>query len=225
MVLIHLRITLDKEQCSKIAQWVRQHTMQLLSVYEVAEKGHSHNVFIYTKTLSTFRQILLKEFPYLKGKRNEFYAISQKDDIEAQERYICKGKDKDTLPEVVCRTHQYTDALIALRHQQYWEENDKLKKNSGTVKEQKTKSKTFVQIVVEDLPIHHNNRWDYTRGDDKRFIFDEVMKKLGQHGKVMDSIVVRRIINGVWNIIDHERFKEKMFSLVYPDEEEYRVNW
>lgn len=225
MVLLHLRITLGKEECTKIAEWVKQQTMQLLSVYEVAERGHSHNMFHYTKTFSTFRQKLLLAFPQLKGNRNEFYALAQKDDQEAQERYLCKGEDRDTLPEVLCRTHQYTDALIELRHQQYWEENDKLKKNSGTVKEQRTKSKTFVQLVIEDLPKSHGCRWDYTRGDDKRFIFDEVMKKLGQHGKVMDSIVVRRIINGIWNIIDHERFKEKMFSLVYPDEEEYRTNW
>lgn len=112
--------------------------------------------------------------------------------------------------------------MIELRHQQYWEENDKLKQQSGTVKEQKTKSKTFVQVVIDELP--HRN-FDYTRGDDKRFIFDEVMKKLGQHGKVMDSIVVRRIINGVWNILDHKRFKNYMFSLVYPEEGDYEILW
>lgn len=221
MILLHLRITKDRDDCIKIIDWLRTQTNKYLCCYEVASRGHSHMVFQYSLTESTFRQKLLKQFSYLKeGSRNEFYALSNKDDLEANERYVCKGDSKDDEPDIIGKSYHYTDELIEQRHKEYWKINEQL--NKDNLVKAKVNTETFVQYVVKELTITRKD-FSFNNLVDKKLVFECVMKCLGKKGKVLDTIIVRRLVYGVFNIIDPKGTAEAVYNQVFEPFE--RVEW
>lgn len=207
MKILHLRVHKDREECLRIAEWVKTQTIRMLAVYEKdAERDHMHIMFITDLSIERMRAKILERFKELKGKRNEYYGLSVKDDMEAQERYLCKGEQEWSMPDIILCTHHYTDDKIRERHEQYWEINRQLREDSKNAK-----TESFLHYVCKQLP----DKMDFTNNYDKRIVFLKVMECLGKKAKVMDSIIVRRLCNGVWNIKDHKRFGEYMYQLVY----------
>lgn len=222
MIILHLRVTRERGDCEAVIEWVRTQTNRYLCCYEVATRGHSHIVFQYSLTESTFRQKLVKKFSYLKeGSRNEYYALSTKDDLEANERYVCKGNSKDEMPDIIGKSFQYTDELIEQRHKEYWKINDEIKKGD-TVKQAREKTETFVQYIVKELTVARND-FSYSNIVDKKTVFECVMRCLGKKGKVLDTIIVRRLVYGVFNIIDPKGTAEAVYNQVFEPFD--RVEW
>lgn len=225
-ILIHIRITRPQSEQLAIAEWLKGKTHNLLSVSEVGkeeENPHSHTIILYNKTISTLRQQLIKEFPILKtGNRNQFYAISEKNDIEAQERYLCKGNSLEEMPYVLTKTFKYTDEYIKKKHEEYWEINKSLKEsgplNSGADK--KPRTLTFPQYCVEEMGNEMAKNMKYDNDDHKYLVFKHVMKCLGKKGKIIDEFIIRRLVNGVFNIIDPRGTQEYFYRRVFPPMEQ-----
>lgn len=195
------------------------------------EKEHIH-CFIWTDDkVGTFRKRLKKALPFLD--RGNYSIIPPEDDQpvlpqveEIWKTYACKGEKRGTMPNVLFNT-MLTQENIVERHHKYWD----LKKEEEV---QVTESQNN-EIVVPLLPpkrvkkpsivdqvadyLMDNNpekKWTMCR-DDRRIVFNEVMRRLGRLGKTLDATIVRRMCYGVHNIISHEELCDDIWSQIYPE--------
>ena len=70
MVFVHSRITSEDDVVlNSVILWIRSNAKCILAVQETSrdDKKHIHVMCEYSKTISTFGQKFLKEFPNLKG--------------------------------------------------------------------------------------------------------------------------------------------------------------
>lgn len=216
MIILHLRISQDQEFCCRVCDWIKTITNKFITCYEVATRGHSHTVLTYDKTLSTFRQKLVEKFPVLKkGKRNEYYALAQKDDLEANERYICKGETRKAKPVILRFSFHYNDEVIENRHSEYWDINDALVEKSHE-KINKIRQPTFVEYIISELNkdtvVKHE--WNLTNPYHKKMVLNCIMKCFGNKAKILDESVIKRHYYGVWNIIDHNRTVQYIYERI-----------
>lgn len=81
--------------------------------------------------LDALRKRFKNQFPEIKG--NKFYSLAVVTKPTEYLRYLCKGSDKDSLPDVVhhCGLVQLD---IPSEHKLYWEANECLKNKSRTKK-------------------------------------------------------------------------------------------
>lgn len=148
-------------------------TEPFLLVRETGENGdnpHYHICFASASKTQTIRSWINRTA--WKGNKNYSLKTGIEDKLERQFNYLLKGRSRDDLPEVIRRSADFDDAVIAERHKAYWVENQELvsgsrkrKANSGTaIGEQvyaicKKKSDSLGAIVSEDIVIEVTMRW------------------------------------------------------------------
>lgn len=205
---LHLRLTVSTQFIESFEGFLKQLASKYLCVFEISKEGveHYHLHFMYMKTMSTFRQKMLKEFASLKG--NSQYAMAETEDEKAHDRYICKGVDNQTLPVVKYSSAlKYTEEYVKLMHTAYWEINKEIKQ----VSTKRCKTETFMEYVLKQESITSiNTSIDMTMI--RRQIYMCVMKCLGQKSKILDESIIRRMVNGVMNVIIPHRFSEWMYE-------------
>ena len=112
-----------------------------------------------------FRVRVKKAFPECKG--NKGYSITAVKDFEAYQRYILKGADADSLPDVVCFSGlELGPAQIKDAHAAYWE--------SKTVKKPAKSQPGIVSQVREWADAQEWDDIDEHREDVARYVCDVI---------------------------------------------------
>jgi len=208
----HFRVRHDDDVVlNSVTIWCRSHAKVYISVQEVSKSDgkHIHVILDTNKTISTFRQNFLKEFPNLKG--NQSYSLALfKEDLDHNIRYACKGT-KEQLPNVLYSSITQDDIIDA--HKRFWEENKKFLIEKGVDPEKSEKKKRdppFKEKVVTQLPTGVAaaysalqaiyNPTDYEKAElqkCKKIIIHTTIRCLGQFGKDCDDGILTKQINGV----------------------------
>lgn len=100
------------------------------------------------------------------------------------ERYLCKGKARDDLPDIVSElstTANYPDDRVAKLHREYWDANDALKK--------KRKMRVFDSVLSKCKSQRVERREDIAR---------VVIRELADQDKVISINSVRSVTNLVY---------------------------
>jgi len=207
MVLFHFRVHIDNVDFDKLVTFIKSNSTVVLIVKEFGDRPHIHSMISPIKTTSTFRQQFLKSFPMCKG--NKCYSLEEVKDEEHLKLYLCKGENKQTTPEVI-----YSTIDTEKYHITYWENNDKLKTDSGN--KIKDKSLTWIQQVKVDFVKEHPTevtrlsdpiecRWKPDDTEIKQYktsqhiLLGFILKRLGKSVKVIDDNVVSRLYKGILN--------------------------
>lgn len=132
MVQYALRLDYVTQMYDVLLSWLSVNCTRYFVVREVSDADqnpHLHSILYSEKSLNALRLSLKKSFKEYKG--NSFYSLKQcDDDIDAYMRYMCKGVDKATLPEVWGYFgFHYTKASIQEYHDMYWVNNEALRRN------------------------------------------------------------------------------------------------
>jgi len=206
---IHLRLTVSDEMIQEFGAWLKSIVCKYLVVYEESKEGvehyHCHFQFINDtkKPLEAFRKKLIHKFSFLTGNRQ--YALAITDDEYKHDCYICKGDSLEVLPVVKFKSNlKYTDEYLEECHQKYWQVNKEIK--------QTVKKITFVRLIADKCSdIDTSKSLQFLRKE----IFNTTMSMLGSHGKSLDEIIIRRLVNGVLNILVPFQFSEYMYQRTF----------
>lgn len=215
MVLISGRITFAVH-LSDILEYFDDEAYDILVTEEVGTKEqnpHIHFVVVYEKTLSTFRQRLVKQFPFLK-EGNKYYSIKEipKEELDPAIRYICKGLGPLQYPQV-WRNTMNIDTVDA--HKRYWEifektKTEKANKANKTVIEfvtmdsiglstPKKKIVPWLTKIVQELAVDGElEKLTYVK-DVMSYVYKYMLKRLGDDVKQADGSIIRKLVIGAVN--------------------------
>ena len=223
------------ELLSPVVQWCSQNssTGKCYAVKEISKEGKHHvHILIHINTsIETFRKKLKTKFEFLK---RGTYGISPEkgktfptsDGVEKLKRYCSKGKDRNTLPEVLVNESFVDD--IEKYHSDYWNQQP-------VQSEQVTTSITCpfpevkryrVPTVVERVYVQllEDERCMYLTNESKKIVLIEVCKHLGMLKKTLDHTIVKRICYGVHNLLSPQDVQDEMMRLIYPELVNYHFN-
>lgn len=156
------------------------------------ENPHVHCYFESDKKLDALRKDFKRKFPGNAG--NGGYSLKEcDDDVEAYGRYMCKGPDKETLPDVVARQGlRYTDEWVRDMHDQYWVNNAALMTN---------KRKRAAQgNAVERLELECKEKG--IRWDDRKAIALEFVRLYKASARPINTFFARQVVNTVSCLLD-----------------------
>lgn len=212
MVLFHFRVHIDNLSLDKLVAFMKSNASVMIIAKEMGERPHIHSIISPIKTVSTYRQKFIQEFPMCKG--NKCYSLEKVQDEEKMKAYICKGEEKKK-PEII-----YTNGVdVDSYYEKYWVVNKELKTNNGTVKKEKSVSwmnevkmefvtKYPVEVQVLSNPIECMwNPTDAEKADYKKCqkeLLGHVLKKLGKSVKVLDDNILLRMYKGIHNSLIQE---------------------
>lgn len=165
-----------------VLTWLAEIAAGGFGVREVAgDNEHWHFLVESEKTYKAVRCSFNKKVPELKG--NGAYSMSEVEDLEKYERYLCKGESDGEGPEVVWRNSvKYTEEKCSELHGAYWEENRKLKKR---------KVGSMIDWVIDEAK-RQNIAWN---NRDK--IAEIYIKELGVRSKPINCFSIRSNLNAV----------------------------
>lgn len=216
MVFVHSRITSEDDVVlNSVILWIRSNAKCILAVREISRDGkkHIHVMSEYAKTVSTFGQKLLKQFPNLKG--NQSHSTTEfKKSYDENLRYLCKGEIAGKKSPVTILYSSLEQSVTEDAHKRFWEEQENFKTINGltndAVLKKKSKQVPFIEKVVNSLPVGVAETYsalqslykpsDYERHqleETKDVIIDTTIMQMGQLSKVLDDNILTRMINGV----------------------------
>lgn len=210
----HLRITFETmDVLMKYAEDLQSKMIQISSQYlavkELSEKEKPH---IHMNFLSNLSESKLRDFliPPNLPKMSKYLKEIPEDEISKTDCYICKG-EHECPPEIILKSNvKYTTEYLQKCNKDYWEIYSKLMKNK------KSKNCTFIDLVVNDLKTNFKDKiWNSTSLVDRRIVLNYILDMLGKKGKGFDSIILKRLMNGVLNILDRHGMKAYMESLIF----------
>lgn len=120
------------------------------SYYMVREGGnvnpHVHGYGVCSKVLASLRQSARRA---VGAGGNRAYSLKICDpDVAGYHRYLCKGSNRDTLPQIVCRQGiAFTDEWFKNQHDSYWINNAEVVANRH--KRKGITSATFAEKLEE----------------------------------------------------------------------------
>lgn len=239
--LWHLRITYGDVSLNELVEFIKHKSDCICICHENDEdkRPHIHCCIVgFHQTKSTFCQQLKKKFS-IKG--NEFFSCRQKDDKEAQLKYMCKGH-KDIYPMIL---HQHPDLDVSKYYNAYWETNKALiaskseKQNSNQDEKKKrapVKSwleRTYDQITLEnphDVVVIETFQLIYKPTDDEKsehkksrmVLFRAYMRCMGRAVKKVSLRIHEENFNGIINSICQnsyteagEKYSDRMYNTIY----------
>lgn len=156
------------------------------------ENPHVHAYLESDKKLPALRKDFQRKFPGNQG--NAGYSLKLcNDDVEAYGRYMCKGADRDTLPDVVARQGLvYTDEWVESMHEQYWVNNDALNTNK--------RKRAKLGNVVERLELECKTKG--IKWEDRSAIAREFVSMYKSAAKPINVFFARQVVNTVSCLLD-----------------------
>lgn len=149
---------------------------------------HMHVLLVTDQPIKVVRSRLVRAlFPAGSGagvRGNAAYSLTAVADAAKYRRYICKGVDEVSLPEVVGKCGvEFTDEWVADQHEQYWDVHRQLREAAARQK----------RTVLEDVYaacVAQQVRWDQ---DVKicRIYINELVKR----NKVINVFSIRSSVN------------------------------
>jgi len=160
------------------------------------------------KTIQSLRTVLNRAG--IKG--NEAYSLKKgkPEQMDSHFTYLCKGTDAETPPDVIAAHPDFTDAVIAQRHQVYWQVNAQLPK-----KKRKTESVTAAADQIALLckqRIAHSKKESLTEDE----IIDIAVAWQHANRKTLNDFFLKSVINHVtytlkgMNCNRMEQFRNKL---------------
>lgn len=215
MVLIEHRVTNDRDHCEMVVHWASHYNKVIMACFELSKKGveHMHMVLDTDKTVSTYRQKFVDQFPYMVG--NKSYKISPVLDLERKLRYICKGTQMFK-PDVIAGDVNEANNL----YNQFWEENAKLLSEGVKQTHQKLKSTrtTFMQEVKDEFQKRYPKFTPNYNKNDLEILTLFLCKRLGKAVKILDEIILKRMVLGLLNSLnDDSKLPPSLFAKMFPD--------
>lgn len=180
----HIALRIDKDIDPVIA-WLNKHGYGGFGVREGDGTSNVHwqfHLVVSGKTLKAVRSLFKRELPGFNG--NGEYSMSEVDDVDKYDRYLCKGGSDTDLPIVVWRNSiEFTTEKVAELHRAYWVENQKIRK--------KRSRGCAIDGVID---ICKEQKIDY---NDRRAISRVYIKMLGEQGRPINLFSMRANINAV----------------------------
>jgi hypothetical protein len=214
--MYHLRITSIDEKFERLVkQCFRKYFMVKEEADSEVSRTHTHTHCedpIYAER--TIRNRLSELTNRNQDKTFSFTKVKKGRDDNIQ--YLCKGKSKEFLPEVVINNFLNNEDIQSY-HNKYWE----IRNSNRPPKQYKEK----VSFLEECIEMAKSDEWSAKWESDREYItpymkrqmFSLVTKMLGSKKKILDALIVRRLCNGVFNVILPYKFRdESFFNEVYP---------
>lgn len=127
-----LRLDVQIHWTDRVSKWCSENGNGFIVVFEAAgDNLHIHAIIDSVKSIKVLRSSITRSFPECVG--NKGYSLKLCDDnYDAYIRYICKGEDASTPPQVWCKQGlKYTAEDISNAHAMYWVNNESLKENAA----------------------------------------------------------------------------------------------
>lgn len=170
----------------------------VLIVYETeANRPHYQGIVWFARTEMTLRNHVRSAFRV----STSDYSIGKVKDYEAYTRYLCKGptKEQGVLPDVVLM--QSIDIDVKKKHEQFWDENKRLK-GAGT--------KTVIDKVLQRI-----EGLDVKGREGRREVAREIVEVLKERKIAISKHHVRGLFNAVMLRVDsafQESFIDEVIS-------------
>lgn len=192
------------------------HRLIVLEKKTTNQKDHLHCIFTDRRSKSMVRQDFLKKFPDTNGKVDKDYQLKEipENELYDAEKYLCKGDDTLTQPNIVLQTGKYTVEFTVKAHADYWELNVLLNANKKPVanagpmdqfvvhhrieKVVKPK-KNFYSDVIDYLHLQWPDKvWTMK---DTPFMLTAILKLHGKHFRPYGPQQVENEMNVIMNIL------------------------
>lgn len=189
-----LRADITDDILNVLPGWLAANAKSFFVVKEshAGENPHIHVYFTSCKKISAVRKDFQRKFPANRG--NAGYSLKVcDDDVDAYGRYMCKGVDKETLPDVMCRQGLlYTDAWVKSMHEEYWVNNERLMKNK--------RKRVQMGNIVEKLELECKEAG--LRFDDRKGIAHQYIKLYVNSARPINIFHARNVVNTVSCLLD-----------------------
>lgn len=176
-------------------------------VYETeANRSHYQGIVWWSGTEDALRKRIR---PFFNVTGNDQYSVGKVNNYEAHTRYLCKGPDKKrgNPPDVVCMCA--IDIDVGKKHEEFWDENDALRKK---VKKEPG-GKTQVEEVLQRVKAMD---WKgYTAMAKRREVAQQVVNVMTERNTGVNMFQARGLFNAVMLRIDGEfrdGFVEELIS-------------
>jgi len=231
----HIRLTANIG-CHRYAQYLVERTVSHLMVTENSDEDckqtHHHCHFTsIQKNDQALRREYKKWFPLLSG--NKDYSLKEGNEVGFN--YVAKGSGPDwetQKPHVVSTT--FSDEEVKEFHRQYWNHHDRTimpvavgqaiineAHDHATylaLKKERKKRPTWTQEVINEIrTAHPDHGYDYNHHEDRKYLVDKILLRMGEGGKALDETVFRRIFFAVYNGLKktskaHGEFRQKFYQ-------------
>lgn len=216
MVVLSMRFTPHEESdFEKFVDFVTRQSCKCLIVKHDADEDvsrpHCHLVIDFNLTKSTFGQRFKVVFPDYAGNK-DFQIKDCTADGDKPLWYICKMNPPDVLYK-----NGYSENDIKTFHEESNKYVEALKKQTNQKPEkeykEKVKTLTFPQICAKALQEKYPRTseyagWNFGWKDDRLKVYHLVCDMLGKNGKVLDDIIIFRLMCGVMMIVEPESCKQ-----------------
>lgn len=224
----HIRLTCPHTQATAVTRLLHRYADAAFAMFEVSRQGVEHfHCYMETKAvLHTVQGYVRTELPEL-GRRDKMVKEISVDTLRNCQRYICKGRESivngKTDFELIYRKAIQTQFLDEL-HDEFWENNTPPMSNSvvstitvpSTVTTKK-KQDTFVEKCYRECIEKHI----MGECDDIVFrynVFKVVMRMLGKNGKGLDQFIVKRLVQGVMNMLNPKSMEQYIWRQMNPND-------
>lgn len=230
----HIRITCMNTDSNRLAMqsFLQKYALKGYVMFEVSRQGidHYHMYMTSTSVLHTVQGYVRLFFKQL-NRRDKMVKLIEIDTLRFCQRYICKGRasmsqgksDYDLVYAKAIQT-QLLDEL----HEEFWDNNQpptptsiSIEASSESVKPKK-KTETFVEKCYKEC-VSKGIKFEKDIGQDIIFrhnVFKVVMRMLGKNAKGLDVFIVKRLLNGVMNMLNPTGMEHYMWGQLFPHESE-----
>jgi len=204
---LRMDVSAAEDEKARLSEWLSANGTGFLVVFEQAanENDHVHVVLYTEKRLDALRKSFKRAFPEKTG--NGGYSVKAcDDDVDAYMRYMCKGADEHSQPEVWCRQGlEYSVEKVVSAHEAYWVNNAALQQN----KRKRVKTNT----IVEELE-QHCKRKGVTKGD-RVAVAREYIRIYRDARKGINTFHAKAVINTVCILLDDTgRLEEELAQFI-----------
>lgn len=180
MTLYKLAIRVDKE-IAKVKGFFAEKNLVGWGVRETVAGANEHWHF-YVETLikpASLRVLLKRSVPELCG--NGAYSVQDVKDMDKYLRYMAKGESDAVMPEIAWKSGPvWTDEKIEELHDDYWQENQRLKKR---------RVESVIDVVLDQCK-SEGIAWD-----DRTAIAERYIKELVSRHKPINIYSVKSSVN------------------------------
>lgn len=197
-----LRADRHESVVSGLVAWLATVASCYFVVCEVAsgENPHYHVYFESEKKLAALRKDWQRKFP---GGNSGYSLKLCDDDVAAYGRYMCKGADKESMPDVHARQGLlYTDEWVKDMHDQYWVNNASLMANK--------RKRAAMGNVVERVELECKAK--NIRYTDREAIAREFIKLYKDAARPINTFYARNVVNTVSLLLDDSGRAEEILA-------------
>lgn len=220
---IHIRLHKNPKnpEYETFCQW---HFESYISCHEThSNRPHVH-ILVKKKSANSLEILdLLKKSFGIRG--NTDYSIKNvaptQEDLHEISKYVCKGSDIKTLPDVVFRSAQWTPEIIKKLHAEYWAppepevQHVSIDLNQFQPPPKKIARKTWTEKIIEELDIEcPDKEWDWHNLAHREWMTVYVLKKLGDKKKIFNEYKLKEFVYACFNSLDAKNFRYEITQKV-----------